>query len=275
MRLAQGERIEIRGFGSFSLHFRPPRLGRNPKTGDSVALPGKYVPHFKPGKELRDRVNASPAPSAVLSFRPSWAKLAATRPLESPRMRLISHHRPAVRRHRRAVRRAQPHAGRASTWASPASNVPAWAAILLAAVLLGALVGGTGADRGVVCAAAGASCAAFRRRTSPRPRNTMSELALAVPAAADRRRPGWLIGRRGGERRGGARMSRLSQHLFPRPELPAERAAGQGDRGLPADRRSRQGHLRNPVRARAPVPPPRRGRSRHPPAPEPGRAAPA
>jgi len=58
--LTQGERIEIRGFGSFSLHFRPPRLGRNPKTGDSVALPGKYVPHFKPGKELRDRVNASP-----------------------------------------------------------------------------------------------------------------------------------------------------------------------------------------------------------------------
>jgi integration host factor subunit beta len=55
--LARGERIEIRGFGSFSLHFRPPRLGRNPKTGDSVALPGKHVPHFKPGKELRDRVN--------------------------------------------------------------------------------------------------------------------------------------------------------------------------------------------------------------------------
>src|SRR5262245_1481083 len=55
--LAAGERIEIRGFGSFSLHFRPPRVGRNPKTGDSVALPGKYVPYFKPGKELRDRVN--------------------------------------------------------------------------------------------------------------------------------------------------------------------------------------------------------------------------
>jgi integration host factor subunit beta len=55
--LASGERIEIRGFGSFSLHFRPPRIGRNPKTGDSVALSGKYVPHFKPGKELRDRVN--------------------------------------------------------------------------------------------------------------------------------------------------------------------------------------------------------------------------
>jgi len=55
--LAQGDRIEIRGFGSFSLHFRPPRMGRNPKTGDAVALPGKYVPHFKPGKDLRDRVN--------------------------------------------------------------------------------------------------------------------------------------------------------------------------------------------------------------------------
>lgn len=57
--LAGGERIEIRGFGSFSLHFRPPRTGRNPKTGDSVSLPGKNVPHFKPGKELRERVNES------------------------------------------------------------------------------------------------------------------------------------------------------------------------------------------------------------------------
>lgn len=57
LSLSTGERIEIRGFGSFSLHYRPPRMGRNPKTGDSVALPGKYVPHFKPGKELRERVN--------------------------------------------------------------------------------------------------------------------------------------------------------------------------------------------------------------------------
>lgn len=54
--LAQGGRIEVRGFGSFSLHFRPPRMGRNPKTGDAVPLTGKYVPHFKPGKELRERV---------------------------------------------------------------------------------------------------------------------------------------------------------------------------------------------------------------------------
>jgi integration host factor subunit beta len=57
--LSSGERIEIRGFGSFSLHYRPPRSGRNPKTGGSVSLPGKHVPHFKPGKELRERVNES------------------------------------------------------------------------------------------------------------------------------------------------------------------------------------------------------------------------
>ena len=57
--LAKGDRIEIRGFGSFSLHFRPPRIGRNPKTGDAVSLPGKHVPHFKPGKDLRERVNQS------------------------------------------------------------------------------------------------------------------------------------------------------------------------------------------------------------------------
>ncbi|WP_114418461.1 integration host factor subunit beta [Marinospirillum perlucidum] len=57
--LATGGRVEVRGFGSFSLHYREPRQGRNPKTGDSVQLDGKYVPHFKPGKELRDQVNAA------------------------------------------------------------------------------------------------------------------------------------------------------------------------------------------------------------------------
>ena len=56
-RLANGDRIEIRGFGSFSLHYRAPRMGRNPKTGEAVALPGKHVPHFKPGKALRERVD--------------------------------------------------------------------------------------------------------------------------------------------------------------------------------------------------------------------------
>ena len=55
--LATGDRIEIRGFGSFSLHYRPSQVGRNPKSGDPVSLPAKYVPHFKPGKELRERVN--------------------------------------------------------------------------------------------------------------------------------------------------------------------------------------------------------------------------
>ncbi|HCA00550.1 MAG TPA: integration host factor subunit beta, partial [Pseudomonas sp.] len=55
--VAAGERVEIRGFGSFSLPYRAPRVGRTPKTGQSVSLDGKFVPHFKPGKELRDRVN--------------------------------------------------------------------------------------------------------------------------------------------------------------------------------------------------------------------------
>ena len=57
--LSSGQRIEIRGFGSFSLHYRASRLGRNPKTGEAVNLDAKYVPHFKPGKELRDKVNDS------------------------------------------------------------------------------------------------------------------------------------------------------------------------------------------------------------------------
>ena len=59
--LSMGDRIEVRGFGSFSLHFRPPRTGRNPKTGATVHVPDKFVPHFKAGKELRDRVNSGEA----------------------------------------------------------------------------------------------------------------------------------------------------------------------------------------------------------------------
>ena len=59
--LETGQRVEIRGFGSFSLNYRAPRTGRNPKTGEKVAVPGKYAPHFKPGKELRDRVDAAVA----------------------------------------------------------------------------------------------------------------------------------------------------------------------------------------------------------------------
>ncbi len=57
--LESGHRIEIRGFGSFSLRYRPPRVARNPKTGDVVHTDGKFAPHFKPGKEMRERVNAS------------------------------------------------------------------------------------------------------------------------------------------------------------------------------------------------------------------------
>jgi integration host factor subunit beta len=59
--LAQGHRIEIRGFGSFALNYRPPRVSRNPKSGDKVHVPEKYVPHFKAGKELRERVDVSVA----------------------------------------------------------------------------------------------------------------------------------------------------------------------------------------------------------------------
>ena len=55
--LARGQRIEIRGFGSFDLNHRPARVGRNPKTGEKVDVPEKYVPHFKPAKELRERVD--------------------------------------------------------------------------------------------------------------------------------------------------------------------------------------------------------------------------
>lgn len=57
--LAEGDRIEIRGFGSFGLNYRPPRTGRNPKSGEKVHVPEKYVPHFKAGKELRERVDGA------------------------------------------------------------------------------------------------------------------------------------------------------------------------------------------------------------------------
>ena len=55
--LVRGHRIEIRGFGSFALNYRPPRVGRNPKSGEKVSVPAKWVPHFKAGKELRERVD--------------------------------------------------------------------------------------------------------------------------------------------------------------------------------------------------------------------------
>jgi len=63
--LSNGQRIEIRGFGSFSLHYRPPRRAHNPKTGERVYTQEKYTPHFKPGKDLRERVNASRLTTAI------------------------------------------------------------------------------------------------------------------------------------------------------------------------------------------------------------------
>lgn len=63
--LAGGQRIEIRGFGSFALNYRPPRIGRNPKSGDRVQVPAKHVPHFKAGKELRERVDGSESPGGA------------------------------------------------------------------------------------------------------------------------------------------------------------------------------------------------------------------
>ena len=63
--LAGGQRIEIRGFGSFALNYRPPRIGRNPKSGDRVQVPAKHVPHFKAGKELRELVDGSESPGGA------------------------------------------------------------------------------------------------------------------------------------------------------------------------------------------------------------------
>lgn len=64
LALAKQDRVEIRGFGSFALHHRPSRVGRNPKTGEAVTIPAKQVPHFKPGKEMRERVNENASSSS-------------------------------------------------------------------------------------------------------------------------------------------------------------------------------------------------------------------
>jgi len=70
--LAQGNRIEVRGFGSFSLGYRPARIARNPMSGQAVSVPAKYVPHFKAGKEMRERVEEAvkytPLPPAALDI---------------------------------------------------------------------------------------------------------------------------------------------------------------------------------------------------------------
>ena len=72
--LLGGHRIEIRGFGSFGLNYRPPRVGRNPKSGEKVQVPEKYVPHFKAGKELRERVDSlDPDATVMMPPRPRQA----------------------------------------------------------------------------------------------------------------------------------------------------------------------------------------------------------
>lgn len=63
--LVQGRRVEVRGFGAFALNYRPPRTGRNPKTGAKVAVPAKWVPCFKAGKEMRERVEAAAIPDKL------------------------------------------------------------------------------------------------------------------------------------------------------------------------------------------------------------------
>jgi integration host factor subunit beta len=69
--LVQGHRIEVRGFGSFSVSHRPPRMGRNPRSGESVAIPAKRVPHFKPGKALREAVDQRTAELESQQHEPS------------------------------------------------------------------------------------------------------------------------------------------------------------------------------------------------------------
>jgi len=69
--LSRGHRVEIRGFGSFTINRRPPRVGRNPRNGEQVVIPEKLVPHFKPGKALREAVDASPAARASSDAAPS------------------------------------------------------------------------------------------------------------------------------------------------------------------------------------------------------------
>ena len=92
--LAGGGRIEIRGFGSFSLHYRPGRVGRNPKTGAPVSLPAKHVPHFKAGKELRERVDRAYRASLEAESRPGIAAGAAAPEPAPPPVHVHGHPSP-------------------------------------------------------------------------------------------------------------------------------------------------------------------------------------
>ncbi len=81
--LVHGDRVEIRGFGVFDLNHRTPRQARNPKTGEPVAVPAKWVPAFKAGKELRERVMATDSPQRLLIDLPVYGAITDTRQRES------------------------------------------------------------------------------------------------------------------------------------------------------------------------------------------------
>ncbi len=80
MTLARGDRVELRGFGAFTVKHRAPRTGRNPRTGTTVAVSEKFVPFFKTGKELRERLNNKPAPIAKPGRKPKAGKVAVGKP---------------------------------------------------------------------------------------------------------------------------------------------------------------------------------------------------
>ncbi len=90
-RLTVGERVELRGFGSFHTTYRKPRLGRNPRSGLRVTVPGKWVPHFKPGKEMRSGVNSQistkvpPRPLSRVAGSDSLATIYAVEQVELSR----------------------------------------------------------------------------------------------------------------------------------------------------------------------------------------------
>ena len=135
--LARGHRIEIRGFGSFSINRRPPRVGRNPRSGEQVVIPEKLVPHFKPGKALREAVDAQRAGAERGEPASSAAEPPRTRPLAAPDRARRRIRRAAMRIARLArsgppssspvrLRAEQPAGGRRPLVLRPASGTRRW-----------------------------------------------------------------------------------------------------------------------------------------------------
>ena len=98
--LARGHRIEIRGFGSFSINRRPPRMGRNPRSGEQVVIPEKLVPHFKPGKALREAVDAQvPVDGVLPSAATASPSVPAATPADDDEVMVISLPKPSIDPH--------------------------------------------------------------------------------------------------------------------------------------------------------------------------------